>query len=158
MLAQDCLAPAEAARRARIVGVPDLSALRPMSAAARRHQRNGDENFDVELTDLPLPPPGVNGCCASKPLGSPPLALFQVRCSSASSAKLPVDPLIADLIYELHGRPYDLTLVVGGMRFEPKPTLPRRSAPPIPASETTTWPSSPRPTPLSSRRLLICSQ
>ncbi len=74
LLAQDCVSPAEAARHApmtdraarrlfdRLValgaarefsGRPDVPAVRPMSAAARRRRRSGDESLDVDLLDLP---------------------------------------------------------------------------------------------------------
>ena len=74
LLAQDCVSPAEAARHApmtgraarrlfdRLVslgaarefsGPAHVPAVRPMSAAARRRRREGDETLDVELFDLP---------------------------------------------------------------------------------------------------------
>ena len=58
------------------------------------------------------------------------------------------DDLIADLIHELRGRPYDLTLVAGGYALRTKTRFARRSAPPIPASEGTMSPSSRGPRPL----------
>jgi hypothetical protein len=42
-----------ARRRAPTHRPVDVSAVRPMSAAARRRQRSGDESLDVELIDLP---------------------------------------------------------------------------------------------------------
>jgi segregation and condensation protein B len=114
-----------------------------MSAATRRRQRGGDESLDVELTDLP-------------PAARWREWMLRVEAAIFASAR-PVprealvrlvgetcrfDDLIADLIHELRGRPYDLTLVPGGYALRTKTALPRRSAPPIPASEGTTWPSS----------------
>jgi segregation and condensation protein B len=92
-----------------------------MSAAARRRQRNGDENFDVELTDLP-------------PAARWREWMLRVEAAVFASAR-PVpremlvrlvgqacrfDDLIADLIHELRGRPYDLTLVAGGYALRTK--------------------------------------
>jgi segregation and condensation protein B len=92
-----------------------------MSAAARRRQRGGDENFDVELTDLP-------------PAARWREWMLRVEAAVFASAR-PVprealvrlvgqacrfDDLIADLIHELRGRPYDLTLVAGGYALRTK--------------------------------------
>jgi segregation and condensation protein B len=81
-----------------------------MSAAARRRRRDGEELLDVELMDLP-------------PAARWREWLLRVEAAIFASAK-PVarealvrlvgeacrfDDLIADLIHELRGRPYDLT-------------------------------------------------
>ena len=59
------------------------------------------------------------------------------------------DDLIADLIHELRGRPYDLTLVAGGYALRTKTRFaagdPRR---PSRAGGGRGWPSSPGPRPL----------
>ncbi|HEY1783069.1 MAG TPA: SMC-Scp complex subunit ScpB [Roseiarcus sp.] len=57
------------------------------------------------------------------------------------------DDLIADLIHEPRGRPYDLALVAGGYACRPKPASPRRSSSPIPIGQGMAWPSSPGPRP-----------
>jgi segregation and condensation protein B len=92
-----------------------------MSAAARRRQRGGDESLDVELTDLP-------------PAARWREWMLRVEAAIFASAR-PVprealvrlvgdacrfDDLIADLIHELRGRPYDLTLVAGGYALRTK--------------------------------------
>jgi segregation and condensation protein B len=92
-----------------------------MTAAARRRQRNGDENLDVELTDLP-------------PAARWREWMLRVEAAVFASAR-PVpretlvrlvgeacrfDDLIADLIHELRSRPYDLTLVAGGYALRTK--------------------------------------
>ena len=45
------------------------------------------------------------------------------------------DDLIADLVQELRGRPYDLALVAGGYALRTKPASRRRSALRIPNGE-----------------------
>ena len=92
-----------------------------MSAAARRRRREGDEPLDVELPDLP-------------PAARWREWMLRVEAAIFASAK-PVprealvrlvgqdcrfDDLIADLIHELRGRPYDLTLVAGGYALRTK--------------------------------------
>jgi segregation and condensation protein B len=92
-----------------------------MTAAARRRQRSGDESLDVELIDLP-------------PAARWREWMLRVEAAVFASAR-PVprealvslvgqvcrfDDLIADLIHELRGRPYDLTLVVGGYALRTK--------------------------------------
>jgi segregation and condensation protein B len=92
-----------------------------MSAAARRRRREGDEALDVELLDLP-------------PAARWREWMLRVEAAIFASAK-PVprealvrvvgkdcrfDELIADLIHELRGRPYDLTLVAGGYALRTK--------------------------------------
>ena len=102
-----------------------------MSAAARRRCRD-DEPLDTDLLDLP-------------PAARWREWMLRVEAAIFASAK-PVprealvrlvsqdcrfDDLIADLIHELRGRPYDLSLVAGGYAFARKPVSRRRSAPPI---------------------------
>jgi segregation and condensation protein B len=92
-----------------------------MSAAARRRRREGDEPLDVELFDLP-------------PAARWREWMLRVEAAIFASAK-PVarealvrlvgeacrfDDLIADLIHELRGRPYDLILVAGGYALRTK--------------------------------------
>jgi segregation and condensation protein B len=92
-----------------------------MTAAARRRQRVGDESLDVELADLP-------------PAARWREWMLRVEAAIFASAR-PVprealvrlvgdacrfDDLIADLIHELRGRPYDLTLVAGGYALRTK--------------------------------------
>jgi segregation and condensation protein B len=92
-----------------------------MSAAARRRRREGDEPLDAELLDLP-------------PAARWREWMLRVEAAIFASAK-PVarealvrlvgeacrfDDLIADLIHELRGRPYDLTLVAGGYALRTK--------------------------------------
>src|SRR5271163_3821528 len=92
-----------------------------MSAAARRRRRSGDESLDVELADLP-------------PAARWREWMLRVEAAVFASAR-PVtrealvrlvgkacrfDDLIADLIHEIRGRPYDLTLVAGGYALRTK--------------------------------------
>jgi segregation and condensation protein B len=92
-----------------------------VTAATRRRQRSGDENLDVELADLP-------------PAARWREWMLRVEAALFASAK-PVarealvrlvgeacrfDDLIADLIHELRGRPYDLTRVAGGYALRTK--------------------------------------
>jgi segregation and condensation protein B len=92
-----------------------------MTAAARRRQQSGDESLDVELIDLP-------------PAARWREWMLRVEAAVFASAR-PVprealvrlvgeacrfDDLIADLIHELRGRPYDLTLVGGGYALRTK--------------------------------------
>ena len=92
-----------------------------MSAAARRRRREGDETLDVELLDLP---PAARWrewmlrveaaiFASEKPV--PREALVRVVGQDCR-----FDDLIADLIHELRGRPYDLTLVAGGYALRTK--------------------------------------
>ena len=92
-----------------------------MSAAARRRRREGDEPLDVELFDLP---PAARWrewmlrveaaiFASEKPVSREALVrLVGEACR--------FDDLIADLIHELRGRPYDLTLVAGGYALRTK--------------------------------------
>ena len=108
-------------RRARVFGPAHLPAVRPMTAAARRRQREGDESLDVELIDLP---PAARWrewmlrveaaiFASQKPV--PREALVRLVGEACR-----FDDLIADLIHELRGRPYDLTLVAGGYALRTK--------------------------------------
>jgi segregation and condensation protein B len=92
-----------------------------MSAAARRRRREGDEALDVELLDLP-------------PVARWREWMLRIEAAIFASAR-PVprealvrlvsencrfDELIADLIHELRGRPYDLVQVAGGYALRTK--------------------------------------
>ena len=92
-----------------------------MSAAPRRRRRDGEELLDVELIDLP---PAARWrewmlrveaaiFASEKPV--PREALVRLVGESCR-----FDDLIADLIHELRGRPYDLTLVAGGYALRTK--------------------------------------
>src|ERR1700684_4513237 len=97
-----------------------------MTAAARRRRREGDEPLDTDLLDLP-------------PAARWREWMLRVEATIFASAK-PVprealvrvvgedcrfDELIADLIHELRGRPYDLTLVAGGYALRTKTRVAR---------------------------------
>jgi segregation and condensation protein B len=92
-----------------------------MSAAARRRRREGDEPLDVELLDLP--PAGrwrewmlrVEAAVFASPKPVAREALVRLVGEACR-----FDDLIADLIHELRGRPYDLTLVAGGYALHTK--------------------------------------
>jgi segregation and condensation protein B len=92
-----------------------------MSASPRRRRRNDEAVLDVDLDDLP-------------PAARWREWMLRVEAAIFASAK-PVprealvrlvgqacrfDDLIADLIHELRGRPYDLTLVAGGYALRTK--------------------------------------
>jgi segregation and condensation protein B len=92
-----------------------------MSAAAHRRRREGDGPLDVELIDLP---PSARWrewmlrveaaiFASQKPV--PREALVRLVGEACR-----FDDLIADLIHELRGRPYDLTLVAGGYALRTK--------------------------------------
>ena len=142
LLAQDCVSPAEAARHApmtgraarrlfdRLValgaarelsGRADVPAVRPMSAPARRRRRSGDEPLDVELPDLPPAARWrewmlrVEAAIFASPKPVAREALVRLVGEACR-----FDDLIADLIHELRGRPYDLTLVAGGYALRTK--------------------------------------
>ena len=92
-----------------------------MTAAARRRQRGGDESLDVELTDLPAPARWrewmlrVEAAIFASQKPVPREALVRLVGQTCR-----FDDLIADLIHELRGRPYDLTLVAGGYALRTK--------------------------------------
>ncbi len=92
-----------------------------MSAAPRRRRRTSEDGLDVELADLP-------------PAARWREWMLRVEAAIFASAR-PIsrealvrlvgqdcrfDDLIADLIHELRGRPYDLTLVAGGYALRTK--------------------------------------
>jgi segregation and condensation protein B len=92
-----------------------------MTAAARRRRPNSEDVLDVDLIDLPA-------------AGRWREWMLRVEAAIFASQK-PVtrealvrlvgqacrfDDLIADLIHELRGRPYDLTLVAGGYALRTK--------------------------------------
>jgi segregation and condensation protein B len=93
-----------------------------MSAmAGRRRRREGDETLDVKLLDLP---PAARWrewmlrveaaiFASAKPV--PREALVRVVSQDCR-----FDDLIADLIHELRGRPYDLVQVAGGYALRTK--------------------------------------
>jgi chromosome segregation and condensation protein ScpB len=103
-----------------------------VSAAPRRRRRDGEELLDVELADLP-------------PAARWREWMLRVEAAIFASAR-PVpretlvrlvgeacrfDDLIADLIHELRGRPYDLVQVAGGYALRTK----TRFAPAIRAAQ-----------------------
>jgi segregation and condensation protein B len=90
-------------------------------AAPRRRRRDGEESLDLELADLP---PAARWrewmlrveaaiFASAKPV--PREALVRLVGESCR-----FDDLIADLIHELRGRPYDLVLVAGGYALRTK--------------------------------------
>jgi segregation and condensation protein B len=92
-----------------------------MSAAARRRQRQGDEALDVDLLDLP---PAARWRewmlrveAAIFASDRPVLREALVRLVGRDCR---FDDLIADLIHELRGRPYDLVQVAGGYALRTK--------------------------------------
>jgi segregation and condensation protein B len=91
------------------------------AAPHRRRRQRGDEALDVELIDLP---PAARWrewmlrveaaiFASAKPV--PREALVRVVGQDCR-----LDELIADLIHELRGRPYDLALVAGGYALRTK--------------------------------------
>ena len=92
-----------------------------MTAAARRRQRSGDESLDVELADLPPAARWrewmlrVEAAVFASQRPVPREALVRLVGEACR-----FDDLIADLIQELRGRPYDLTLVAGGYALRTK--------------------------------------
>ena len=91
-----------------------------MSAAARR-RREGDEPLDIELFDLPPAARWrewmlrVEAAIFASPKPVAREALVRLVGEACR-----FDDLIADLIHELRGRPYDLTLVAGGYALRTK--------------------------------------
>ena len=92
-----------------------------MSAAARRRRREGDDPLDKELLDLPLAARWrewmlrVEAAIFASEKPVPREALVRLVGQACR-----FDDLIADLIHELRGRPYDLTLVAGGYALRTK--------------------------------------
>jgi segregation and condensation protein B len=92
-----------------------------MTAAARRRRRNSEDVLDVDLMDLPAAARWREWMlrveaavfASQKPVTREALVrLVGEACR--------FDDLIADLIHELRGRPYDLTLVAGGYALRTK--------------------------------------
>ena len=92
-----------------------------MSAAARR-RRESQEPLDVELADLPAAARWrewmlrVEAAIFASAKPVPREALVRVVGQDCR-----FDDLIADLIHELRGRPYDLVQVAGGYALRTKP-------------------------------------
>jgi segregation and condensation protein B len=92
-----------------------------MSAPPRRRRRDGEESLDVELADLPAAARWrewmlrVEAAIFASEKPVPREALVRLVGQECR-----FDDLIADLIHELRGRPYDLTLVAGGYALRTK--------------------------------------
>jgi segregation and condensation protein B len=92
-----------------------------VSAAARRRRRNSEDVLDVDLIDLPAAARWrewmlrVEAAIFASAKPVPREALVRVVGRDCR-----FDDLIADLIHELRGRPYDLTLVAGGYALRTK--------------------------------------
>ena len=92
-----------------------------MTAAARRRERGGDESLDLELADLPPAARWREWILRVE------AAIFASQKPVAREALVRLvgeacrfDDLIADLIHELRGRPYDLVQVAGGYALRTK--------------------------------------
>jgi segregation and condensation protein B len=92
-----------------------------MSASARRRRSHGDEALDLDLLDLPLAARWREWMLRVE------AAIFASARPVAREALVRLvgqdcrfDELIADLIHELRGRPYDLMLVAGGYALRTK--------------------------------------
>ena len=92
-----------------------------MTAAARRRRRNSEDVLDVDLIDLPAAARWREWMLRVE------AAVFASQKPVAREALVRLvgeacrfDDLIADLIHELRGRPYDLTLVAGGYALRTK--------------------------------------
>jgi segregation and condensation protein B len=92
-----------------------------MTAAARRHRRNSEDVLDVDLIDLPAAARWREWMLRVE------AAIFASQKPVTREALVRLvgkacrfDDLIADLIHELRGRPYDLTLVAGGYALRTK--------------------------------------
>jgi len=92
-----------------------------MTAAPRRRPRDGEERLDVDLIDLPAAARWrewmlrVEAAIFASTKPVPREALVRLVGQNCR-----FDDLIADLIHELRGRPYDLTLVAGGYALRTK--------------------------------------
>ncbi len=92
-----------------------------MSAAPRRRRRESQEPLDVELADLPAAARWrewmlrVEAAIFASAKPVPREALVHVVGQDCR-----FDDLIADLIHELRGRPYDLVQVAGGYALRTK--------------------------------------
>src|SRR6201999_2481174 len=106
---------------ARVVWEAELPAVRPVSAAPRRRPRESLESLDVELADLPAAARWrewmrrVEAAIFPSAKPVPREALVRVVGEPCR-----FDDLIADLIHELRGRPYDLVQVAGGYALRTK--------------------------------------
>jgi segregation and condensation protein B len=92
-----------------------------MTAAARRRRRNSEDVLDVDLMDLPAAARWREWMLRVE------AAIFASQKPVTREALVRLvgeacrfDDLIADLIHELRGRPYDLTLVAGGYALRTK--------------------------------------
>jgi segregation and condensation protein B len=92
-----------------------------VSAAPRRRRRDGEESLDVELADLPAAARWREWMLRVE------AAIFASARPVAREALVRLvgencrfDDLIADLVHELRGRPYDLVLVAGGYALRTK--------------------------------------
>jgi segregation and condensation protein B len=92
-----------------------------MTAAARRRRRNSEDLLDVDLIDLPAAARWREWMLRVE------AAIFASQKPVTREALVRLvgkacrfDDLIADLIHELRGRPYDLTLVAGGYALRTK--------------------------------------
>ena len=92
-----------------------------MSAAPRRRRRESQKSLDVELADLPTAARWrewmlrVEAAIFASAKPVPREALVRVLGQACR-----FDDLIADLIHELRGRPYDLVQVAGGYALRTK--------------------------------------
>ena len=92
-----------------------------MTAAARRRRRNSEDVLDVDLIELPAAARWrewmlrVEAAIFASQKPVPREALVRLVGEACR-----FDDLIADLIHELRGRPYDLTLVAGGYALRTK--------------------------------------
>ena len=92
-----------------------------MSAATRRRRREGDEPLDTELLDLPPAARWREWMLrveAAIFASAKPVPREALVCLVGEDCRF--DDLIADLIHELRGRPYDLSLVAGGYALRTK--------------------------------------
>ena len=92
-----------------------------MTAAPRRRRQNSEDVLDVDLIDLPAAARWREWMLRVE------AAIFASQKPVAREALVRLvgencrfDDLIADLIHELRGRPYDLTLVAGGYALRTK--------------------------------------
>jgi segregation and condensation protein B len=92
-----------------------------VSAAPRRRRRENQESLDVDLADLPAAARWrewmlrVEAAIFASARPVPREALVRLVGQDCR-----FDDLIADLIHELRGRPYDLTLLAGGYALRTK--------------------------------------
>jgi segregation and condensation protein B len=92
-----------------------------VSAAPRRRRRDGEELLDVELIDLPAAARWREWMLrveAAIFASARPVARETLVRLVGQDCRF--DKLIADLMHELRGRPYDLTLVAGGYALRTK--------------------------------------